>query len=141
VTAAEDTADAGDAAERRLSCKWTALPTTVAAARAAAVEFAGAVGAGPAAMAAIKLAVSEAVTNTVLHAYRGLEAPGPVELVAGCDRECIEIAITDQGIGMVPRTDSPGSGLGLPLIAQMTDTFEIEHGELGGTRVRMRFSL
>jgi serine/threonine-protein kinase RsbW/stage II sporulation protein AB (anti-sigma F factor) len=138
---AEDTADAGDTAQRRLSREWAALPTTVAAARAAAVEFATAVGAGPAALAAIKLAVSEAVTNTVLHAYRGREAPGPVALVADCDSEIIEIAVSDQGIGMVPRADSPGSGLGLPLIAQMTDTFEIEHGELGGTRLRMRFSL
>jgi serine/threonine-protein kinase RsbW len=138
---AEDTADAGDTAERRLTREWAALPTAVAAARAAAVEFAAAVGAGPAAVAAIKLAVSEAVTNTVLHAYRGHEAPGPVELVADCDSEVIEIAVTDEGIGMVPRADSPGSGLGLPLIAQMTDTFEIEHRELGGTRLRMRFSL
>lgn len=136
----EDAAGADDTAERRLAREWPALPPTVAAARAAAVEFAAAAGAGPAAVAAIKLAVSEAVTNIVLHAYRGLET-GPVELVADCDTEIIEIAVTDQGIGMVPRADSPGSGLGLPLIAQMTDTFEIEHGELGGTRLRMRFSL
>jgi anti-sigma regulatory factor (Ser/Thr protein kinase) len=137
----EDTADPDDTAQRRLAREWPALPTTVAAARAAAVEFATAAGAGPAAVAAIKLAVSEAVTNTVLHAYRGLEVPGSVELVAGCDSEIIEIAVSDRGIGMVPRADSPGSGLGLPLIAQMTDTFEIEHGELGGTRLRMRFSM
>jgi serine/threonine-protein kinase RsbW len=138
---AEGTADAGGTAQRRLTREWPALPNTVAAARAAAVEFAAAAGAGPAAVAAIKLAVSEAVTNAVLHAYRGREAPGPVALTADCDHVAIHIEIADQGIGMVPRADSPGSGLGLPLIAQMADTFEIDHVDHGGTRLRMRFGL
>jgi serine/threonine-protein kinase RsbW len=139
--ASQDAPEAGETGEPRLACEWPALPTTVAAARAAAVEFAAAVGAGPAALAAIKLAVSEAVTNAVMHAYRGLERPGPVALIAGRAPGGIRIEVVDRGIGMVPRADSPGSGLGLPLIAQMADALEIEHGERGGTCLRMRFAL
>ena len=132
-------ADAGE--EPRLEREWPALPGTVAAARAAAVAYAVSAGAGPAAVAAIKLAVSEAVTNTVLHAYREHDGPGPVVLTAERADDCIRVVVADEGIGMVPRADSPGSGLGLPLIAQMTEAFEIEHGAAGGIRLSMRFAL
>ena len=40
---------------------------------------------------------------------------------------------------MTPRTDSPGMGLGLALIANLTDAMRIEH-DGGGTRLIMRFA-
>jgi anti-sigma regulatory factor (Ser/Thr protein kinase) len=40
---------------------------------------------------------------------------------------------------MAPRTHSPGIGLGLALIANLTDTMQIEH-DGGGTRLIMRFA-
>ena len=42
---------------------------------------------------------------------------------------------------MRPRPDSPGLGLGLPLIAQMAASFEVHERDSGGTEVRMRFAL
>jgi anti-sigma regulatory factor (Ser/Thr protein kinase) len=43
---------------------------------------------------------------------------------------------------MLPRLDSPGLGIGLPLIAQMSDQLDIEdRGSEPGVRVRMTFSI
>jgi serine/threonine-protein kinase RsbW len=128
-------------AGQRLERTWPAVPGSVREARAAAARFAETVGASPPALAAIKLAVSEAVTNSVLHAYRGSEGPGPVEVTADREPDGIRIVVSDEGSGMILRADTPGSGLGLPLIAQMTEGFDIERSEAGGTRLRMRFAL
>ena len=88
----------------------------------------------------IRLAVSEALSNAVLHAYRGARDPGDLEVSAVRDDGSVEVVVRDNGSGMAPRPDSPGLGLGLPVIAQMTDRYEIEHPEtVGGTAIRMRF--
>ena len=42
---------------------------------------------------------------------------------------------------MAPRTDSPGMGLGLSLMASESDRFEIRAAEGGGTEVLLRFGL
>src|SRR4051812_34854666 len=66
---------------------------------------------------AIGVVVSEAVTNAVLHAYRDRERPGEVHVSAHLHAEGLEVAIADDGVGLRPRPDSPGVGLGMPLIA------------------------
>jgi hypothetical protein len=43
-------------------------------------------------------------------------------------------------MGMNPRPDSPGLGLGLPTIGAVADGVEIDD-RAGGTVVRMRFAL
>ena len=75
----------------------------------------------------VKLAVSEAVTNAVVHAYVGAEQPGEVRVDAP-RRATTDVLVTvsDDGCGMVPRLDSPGLGVGLPFIAHTTDTLDIE---------------
>jgi serine/threonine-protein kinase RsbW len=85
----------------------------------------------------VKLAVSEAVTNVVQHAYRDEDA-GDVTGTAHTEHGTLRIVIADSGLGMAPRPDSPGLGLGLPLIAQVADTVEvISNGD--GTEIRMTF--
>ena len=74
---------------------------------------------------AIGVVVSEAVTNAVLHAYRDRERPGEVHVSARLDDEGVEVAVADDGVGMRPRADSPGVGLGMPLIADLADRVEI----------------
>lgn len=50
--------------------------------------------------------------------------------------------MTDDGQGMAPRIDSPGLGLGLPLIAHLTAGFEIRPGMDGhGTEVCLVFEV
>jgi serine/threonine-protein kinase RsbW len=90
---------------------------------------------------AIALAVTEAVTNAVLHAYVDESEPGEVEVIVqrvADDR--VEILVCDDGRGMRPRTDSPGLGLGLPLAATLAEHFEVQARDGGGTRVRMAFA-
>ena len=73
---------------------------------------------------AIKLVVTEAVNNVVLHAYRD-RAPGPVRVRARARDSELTIAVDDAGAGMGPRHDSPGLGMGLPLIARLADGMSI----------------
>jgi anti-sigma regulatory factor (Ser/Thr protein kinase) len=90
---------------------------------------------------AIALAVTEAVTNAVLHAYVDEPEPGEVEvIVQRVGEDCVEILVCDEGRGMRPRTDSPGLGLGLPLVATLAEHFEVQARDGGGTRVRMAFA-
>ena len=117
------------------------MAASVAEARNAVSAFAGAAGATGDALAAVSLAVSEAVTNAVLHAYLDRDEPGRVEVRARCEAETVVVEVADEGRGMLPRTDSPGLGLGLPLIAQMTESLEVHDRNGGGTEIRMAFAL
>jgi serine/threonine-protein kinase RsbW len=90
---------------------------------------------------AIALAVTEAITNAVVHAYVDEPEPGEIEVVVTPLPETgLEIHVCDEGRGMVPRHDSPGIGLGLPLVATLAERFEIEARAGGGTRVLMAFA-
>jgi serine/threonine-protein kinase RsbW len=125
----------------RLAKVWPAVAASVAEARAAVTAFAQSAGATADALAAVSLAVSEAVTNAVLHAYLDRETPGTVEVRAHSEDEKVVVVVADEGRGMLPRTDSPGLGLGLPLIAQMTQSLEVHDRQGGGTEIRMSFAL
>jgi anti-sigma regulatory factor (Ser/Thr protein kinase) len=90
---------------------------------------------------AIGVVVSEAVTNAVIHAYRDREQKGEVHVTARLEDEGVVIGIADDGIGLRPRPDSPGVGLGMPLIADLTDSVEISRPGAGGVRVTAHFAL
>jgi serine/threonine-protein kinase RsbW/stage II sporulation protein AB (anti-sigma F factor) len=49
--------------------------------------------------------------------------------------------VADRGRGIVPRPDSPGLGLGLPLIATLAESLELGTGRSEETEVRMTFDL
>lgn len=92
--------------------------------------------------AALRLALSEAVTNAVLHAYVDAPAPGEIEVIAvRHPGDGLEVRVCDDGRGMTPRPDSPGMGVGLPLVASLADRFEVEAKAGGGTRLRMTFAV
>ncbi len=88
----------------------------------------------------IGLVVSEALTNVALHAYVGL-AVGSVTLLAVTAQGSLRVTITDAGRGMIPRTDSPGLGLGVGVMGRLADGLEISSPGAGGTEVCARFSL
>jgi len=117
------------------------VPSTVTALRTAVATFVTEAGLGEPLLTGVKLAVSEAVTNVVMHAYVDAERPGEVRLVARLDRDRVHVTVSDDGCGMIPRLDSPGLGVGLPFIAHATDTLDIEHGDGGGTELRMSFRI
>jgi len=90
---------------------------------------------------ALALAVTEACANVVLHAYLDAEAPGVLEVRAWTADAVLFVEVADDGRGMVPRIDSPGLGLGLPLIAQVADVVEIHtRPERRGLVLRMQFN-
>jgi anti-sigma regulatory factor (Ser/Thr protein kinase) len=92
------------------------------------------------ALADIKLAVTEACTNVVIHAYNGDEN-GALEVDASVDDRLLTVVIRDHGRGIVPRPDSPGLGLGLPLIATLAESLELGSDADDQTEVRMTFKL
>jgi serine/threonine-protein kinase RsbW len=92
----------------------------------------------PALVEDVKLAVTEACTNVVRHAYAGREGALEVE-VDPAQHERLTVVVTDRGKGLRPNPDSDGPGLGLPLIAALTTQFDIEHEPDRGSRVSMLF--
>jgi anti-sigma regulatory factor (Ser/Thr protein kinase) len=119
-----------------------AEPRVVRSTRTALKAFAADHGASAAVRSAVALAVTEACANVVVHAYVETEAPGSLEVRACVAETVLFVEVADHGRGMVPRPDSPGLGMGLPLIAQMSDGFEIlTHRERTGVVVRMHFNL
>jgi serine/threonine-protein kinase RsbW len=123
---------------QRFEDSRSATADSVPALRTAVAEFLADCGTAEAMVQTVKLAVSEALTNVVLHAYPDGQ-PGPVAVTAIVDGAVVEVVISDEGRGMVPRADSPGAGLGLPIIAQLAAAVEISHGAGDGTRLRMSF--
>jgi anti-sigma regulatory factor (Ser/Thr protein kinase) len=90
---------------------------------------------------AVALAVSEAVSNVILHAYADADEPGDVEVIARRHLDDgLVLMVCDDGRGMKPRPDSPGLGVGLPLVATLTERFEVEARSGGGTRLSMVFA-
>jgi serine/threonine-protein kinase RsbW len=86
----------------------------------------------------VKLAVTEACTNVVRHAYSDQDR-GRIDVAADPDPEGLVIVVSDTGRGMVPNPTGGGPGLGLPLIAALTDGLEIEQEPGCGSRLRMFF--
>ena len=67
--------------------------------------------------------------------------PGEVEVEVKRPNGYLCLLVRDHGCGLAPRTDSPGLGLGLPLIAESASSVEVTTPGGGGTEVRMRFDL
>lgn len=123
--------------------RWT-LPANLeapAAARRLSRSYAARQGADGETLIGVALAVTEAVSNVVMHAYRERDRAGEVELEMVRPNGYLCCYIRDEGDGFAPRVDSPGLGLGLPLISMSAQALEIRQLEQGGTEVVLRFSL
>src|SRR5437588_4729718 len=124
-----------------LSQSYPALAESVAEARNALTAFAEEAGVDQERIDAIRLAASEAVTNAVLHAYQPDRETGAIQIRASYIGDELWLLIADAGSELRPRADSPGLGLGLALIAQLADEFQILSRGSGGTELRLRFKL
>ncbi len=92
-------------------------------------------------VADMKMAVTEACTNVVVHAYE--QADGLLEVDMLTAGDALTITVRDHGAGIHPRATArrtPALGLGLPLIAALSDAFELRGSTGEGTEVRMTFS-
>ncbi len=124
---------------KSLTESYPAEPGSVAQARRRLSEFAEQAGADERQIEAVRLASSEALTNVVLHAYRGEE--GRIHVTSAIVEGEVWVLIADDGCGLEPAPDRPGLGLGLALIAKLSDHLAIAPRANGGTEVRMRFQL
>lgn len=118
-----------------------ANPGCIAPLRAAVVGLAASNGATDEQRDRVALATSEALTNCAMHAYEGHVPPGPVTVEAWASDGTLTVIVSDEGDGMLPRLESPGLGLGLSLIARMSESVDIERLPDRGVSVRMSFNL
>lgn len=115
-------------------------------ARAAAGAFAAQLDITVEELADIKTAVSEAVTNAIVHGYAGIR--GVVELKCRIKGQTVEVSVTDRGHGipdialaMQPlysgSDDDERSGMGFTVMQSFMDTLRVESTVGEGTTVFM----
>lgn len=98
----------------------------------------------------IKTAVSEAVTNAIIHGYEGKE--GIVELYCAYDDKKLYIEVGDTGVGIsdiakameplyTSKPELERSGMGFTIMETFMDAMRVESGKDGGTRVFLEKNL
>ena len=123
------------------SAAWVlpAEASSVGSLRRQASEFVSTAGASDEVSQAVALAVSETVTNAVLHAYDAQEG-GQIRVSCDADGEGFIVEVADEGAGMWLRQDSPGIGHGLAMVGALAHALDIAPGPDGrGTTVTMAF--
>jgi serine/threonine-protein kinase RsbW len=94
----------------------------------------------------LKLAVTEACSNSVRHAYReGREGSVEVVYELHADRLVVEVSDEGEGFTVSERAPEPGDdgalpegGLGIAIIRELADELELGPGD-GGQGSRLRF--
>jgi anti-sigma regulatory factor (Ser/Thr protein kinase) len=122
-----------------LSRSVPAVAASVPLLRNDVVSFAAGAGASAEQLGAIRLAVSEAVTNVVVHAYT--DEPGSIHLTAALGPGELTLLVADDGCGVNRPARHPGLGWGLALIAQSGRGFTIIERADGGTEARITFPI
>ena len=125
--------------ELRLPAEATQIPV----ARRAIAEYCARCGLPAHVVDDVKLVVTEACTNVVLHAYEGEVAEQPAfEVSAYVDDDALVVTVSDQGRGIGSPSRNRGLGLGLRLALQLAGGVHTTHARAGrGTRLTMRFAL
>jgi anti-sigma regulatory factor (Ser/Thr protein kinase) len=100
---------------------------SVAAARVAVRRFAADLDVD---LDAIVLAVSEAVSNVVAHAYVDGRR-GTVELSALASRSEMTVTVRDSGRGLTPGDGTAGAGFGLLIIRRLAQHVELDESADG----------
>jgi serine/threonine-protein kinase RsbW len=127
----------------RVSQTYPAVPQSVAVVRSVVGGSAAQGGATAETIDAVRIAVSEAATNVIVHAYPEAAEDGliSVELTLAGDELRVSVADTGRGLRAHEEGPRPGLGLGLAIISQLADHVELLQGDHGGLHVLMRFSL
>jgi serine/threonine-protein kinase RsbW len=90
----------------------------------------------------LKLALTEACTNSVRHAY--VEGEGAVEILYELQPGRLAVEVRDEGPGFTPPDRQLGAhddelsegGLGIAIIRALTDEFDLVDSDRGGSRLR-----
>ena len=91
----------------------------------------------------IRLAVTEACSNCVLHAYGDGPDASTYVLDARVDQHALRVTICDSGVGIhnARANTHPSLGRGLHLIQSLADRAHVSSRPSGGTRVVMLFAM
>jgi serine/threonine-protein kinase RsbW len=128
--------------DARVEFSLPARAENVPLVRHAIAGLADALEMGASVVADLKTVVTEACTNVVLHAYDP-SAVGPMDVEAVPEDDCLVITVRDYGHGIRPLADVEHQSLrlGLPLIAALTQSFEVRGEVDRGTEVRMKIPI
>ena len=128
-----------------VQAQWSApaTPARVSAMRGSVVDYATEHDVADPPIAALRLALAEAVSNAVVHAFDpGSPGEVTVRLEIDPNGKTATLTVADDGRGLAPRHDSPGAGFGLPLITACSDSVDIRRPASGrGTEITMGFAL
>ena len=97
------------------------------------------IGVAEAAVADIVLAVNEACTNSVEHAYRD-SGDGTIQVEALLKGDKIVVCVADHGVWRVPSGLPSTRGRGLPIIEATSEAVELSRSA-SGTTVRITFDI
>ncbi|HHW08810.1 MAG TPA: anti-sigma F factor [Firmicutes bacterium] len=140
----QDKSRAGRIPENEVQLLFTSKPENVGFARTAVALVASQRDLTVDQLDEIKVAVSEAVSNAVIHGYR--DTSGMIQVDVKLYEDELEVVVTDKGTGiediewaMQPTntTDKSRMGLGLSVIKEFMDDLTITSRPGAGTRVYM----
>jgi anti-sigma regulatory factor (Ser/Thr protein kinase) len=124
-----------------IELRLPALPESIALARLALSGAAAVARMSPSDLADLKLAVSEACTNVVVHAYPDGRERGEIAVRYTVRDDELTVEIRDTGVGfdpaavsMAPDRHASEAQMGLAIASAVTDELRIESGP-SGTRV------
>ena len=133
----------------KIQIKLPALSVNESMARAAVAAFVSQLDPGVTEIADIKCAVSEAVTNAIVHGYRDTLETGSIAItVSILSGRAVKIEIKDKGCGIpdvgqarqpLYTTDAAGerSGMGFTVMESFTDALKVTSKVGQGTTVTM----
>ena len=129
----------------KMNLKFLSLSENESFARLAVASFCANVKLSIEDISDIKTAVSEAVTNSIVHGYEG--EIGEVEIECSINDEHIEIIISDNGVGIddvekamqpffTTKPDKERSGMGFTVMEGFMDKLEVKSTKGEGTQVK-----
>lgn len=132
--------------ENYLEMKFLSIPENVSFSRSTVSAFCLALDPSVEELNDVKTAVSEAVTNSIVHGYENRKTE-IIEITAKCEKNSVEILIVDNGVGIpdVKRAMEPffttkpneeRSGMGFTIMQTFMDEVAVDSKD-GETRVKL----
>lgn len=132
--------------ENYLEMKFLSIPENVSFSRSTVSAFCLALDPSVEELNDVKTAVSEAVTNSIVHGYENRKTE-IIEITAKCEKTSVEILIVDHGVGIpdVKRAMEPffttkpneeRSGMGFTIMQTFMDEVAVDSKD-GETRVKL----
>ena len=134
--------------KNEMKMEFDAISTNEAFARVAVAAFVSELDPTLEEISDIKTAVSEAVTNAIIHGYEGIEN-GKVKLHCVINKDVLQVEVIDNGKGIediekameplfTTKPELNRSGMGFPFMEAFMDDLEVISGLGEGTTILMK---